>query len=120
VTSRQRGHQASLTPPCLVKVAVSAAYIFLFASAAHEVVQETRLVELARKGAGISLPLSNVRGEGNDGGEENDERQADLSSYRENVTNPFEGDQQSQKWMNDAMIELRQVLPEDMDHLSDL
>ncbi|KAI5481172.1 hypothetical protein MNV49_005607 [Pseudohyphozyma bogoriensis] len=104
-----------------VRFAVSAAYIFLFASAAHEAGKATRLRELARKGAGIATPVSNVRGEPSDEeGEGEDQRTTNLSAYQETVTNPFEGDQQSQKWMNDAMMELRTVLPEDMNHLSDL
>lgn len=101
-----------------VRYAVATAYIFLYAGEAPRP-QHTRLVQLARQGAGATH--TNVEGEdGREVDEASGSASTRLKQYTNDVVTPYAADQDSRKWTQDAIKAILDVGIPDERELSDL
>lgn len=95
-----------------VRYAVAVAYIFLF-TGGPQGSQNNALVELAYRGAGMEEHTPAGRD-----GDHNDAVKK-LRSYVDQVSTPFAADSESNKWTQDAIKEIREVVVTET-NLSDL
>nr|XP_031858163.1 uncharacterized protein CI109_006405 [Kwoniella shandongensis]KAA5525235.1 hypothetical protein CI109_006405 [Kwoniella shandongensis] len=124
-----------------VRYAVSAAYIFLFASDPQDAnAVRPKLVEMAHQGAGLidGQPMTSPSTDDDsviEGDINNDKTKTTLKTisgkgtvtaskkirlYVDHVSTPFAADLESTKWTEDAIQELREVIVTDQAQLSDL
>jgi hypothetical protein len=97
-----------------VRYAVAVAYIFLF-TGGPQGTQNNALVELAYRGAGMEEHSPERRAE-----DRNDVDAVNkLRSYVDQVSTPFAADSESNKWTQDAIKEIREVVVTET-NLSDL
>ena len=103
---------------------MATAYIFLFASNPDDAKEpQPKLVELAHRGAGVhdgvkTRSASESPADKEDWGAEDAIQR--LRLYVNHVSTPYAADQESRKWTEDAIQELRHVVVTDKKALSDL
>jgi hypothetical protein len=98
-----------------VRYAVAVAYIFLF-TGGPQGTQNNALVELAYRGAGMEEHEPEKRAEDRLDGD----AVKKIRSYVDQVSTPFAADSESNKWTQDAIKEIREVVVTNIDQLSDL
>jgi hypothetical protein len=98
-----------------VRYAVAVAYIFLF-TGGPQGTQNNALVELAYRGAGMEDHAPDKRADDRSDGD----AVKKLRSYVDQVSTPFAADSESNKWTQDAIKEIREIVITEMSQLSDL
>lgn len=109
-----------------VRFAVSVAYIILF-SAGPQGVQDPqiKLVELAYKGAGLPQPSPTNPPEAGQATTEHPAASPSNARYRlrlyaDNVSRAFAADEESKRWTDEAIRDIRDVMVHDKGQLSDM
>ena len=110
-------HNVKLIPGAMraVRYAVAVAYIFLF-TGGPQGTQNNALVELAYRGAGMEDHAPDKRADDRSDGD----AVKKLRSYVDQVSTPFAADSESNKWTQDAIKEIREIVITEMSQLSDL